>query len=364
MITQSARRPIAEFRAAVLIITSLIVAACAAGAPGQSSIGGATDPSGSAGASAANASSVDVESAPGAITLVAYSTPREAYEEIIPLFQATSVGNGVEFEQSYGPSGDQSRAVAAGLPGDYVGFSLWSDMQRLVDAGIVAEQWADDEHAGMISDSVVVLAVRKGNPKNIQGWDDLLRADVSVITPNPFTSGGAQWNVMAAYGAQTRAGKTQAEAVAFLSGLFHRVLVQDKSAREALQTFVSGQGDVMIAYENEAITAQRQGEELEYIVPDATILIENPAAVTLNGDATDKAKAFLDFVRSAEGQRIFGQKGYRPVDTTVLAEFDYPEPARLFTIKDLGGWADVRAKFFDREKGIMAEVERQVGVEP
>ena len=294
------------------------------------------------------------------LSLVAYSTPREAYEEIVPAFQKTAAGAGVGFDQSYGSSGEQSRAVEAGLPADVVEFSLAPDMDRLVEAGLVAEDWADGEHKGIVTDSVVVLAVRKGNPKDIHGWDDLLRDDVEVITPNPFTSGGARWNIVAAYGAQLEQGKSDQEAVEYLEELFTHVPVQDKSARESLQTFSGGKGDVLIAYENEAIFALESGEELDYVVPDQTILIENPVAVTT--DAPAQAQAFVDFLFTPTAQKIFGEKGYRPVDETVASQFDFPTPPKLFTIDDLGGWSAVSEKFFDREQGIMADIEQGLGV--
>jgi sulfate/thiosulfate transport system substrate-binding protein len=296
----------------------------------------------------------------GNLTLVAYSTPQEAYEEIIPAFQKSPQGEGVSFDQSYASSGEQSRAVEAGLPASVVAFSLAPDMDRLVEAGLVAEDWANDAHKGMVTDSVVVFAVRKGNPKGIESWADLVRDDVEVITPNPFTSGGARWNLMAAYGAQLEQGKSEQEAVDFLRRVLENTSVQDKSARESLQTFSGGKGDVLIAYENEAITAQQKGEELDYVIPDETILIENP--VTVTNDAPPAAQAFVDFLRTPEAQRIFGEKGYRPVDEKVLAEFDYPQPASLFTIEDVGGWSAVMAKFFDRENGIVARIEEDLGV--
>jgi sulfate/thiosulfate-binding protein len=296
----------------------------------------------------------------GKLSLVAYSTPREAYEELIPMFQDTPEGAGVSFDQSYASSGEQSRAVEAGLPADVVAFSLEPDMARLVEAGIVGDDWNGDEHKGMVTDSVVVMAVRKGNPKNIRTWDDLLRDDVEVITPNPFTSGGARWNVMAAYGAQLELGKSEEQALDYLRKLFTNVSVQDKSARESLQTFSGGKGDVLLAYENEAIFAQAAGEELDYVVPDQTILIENPVAAVAETSAA--AGRFVDFLRTPEAQRIFGEKGYRPVVETVLAEFDYPKPANLFTIADLGGWAEISERFFDRESGLMTEIERGLGV--
>ena len=295
----------------------------------------------------------------GTLTLVAYSTPREVYEELIPRFRATPAGRGVRFEQSYGSSGEQSRAVEAGLPSDVVAFSLEPDVTRLVEAGLVGDDWADDAWDGMVSTSVVVLAVRNGNPKNIRGWADLVRGDVEVITPNPFTSGGARWNVMAAYGAQLENGRSHEDGVEFLRALFRRVSVQDKSARESLQTFVGGKGDVLIAYENEAITAQQKGEELAYVIPDETILIENPIAVT--SDAGDAAGAFVEYARSRAAQRVFAEKGYRSIIPGLVDATPYPKPAKLFTIRDLGGWAEVQESFFDREAGVMAEIQRELG---
>jgi sulfate/thiosulfate-binding protein len=298
----------------------------------------------------------------GRLTLVAYSTPREAYEEIIPAFQKTAAGSGVSFDQSYGSSGEQSRAVEAGLPADVTAFSLEPDVTRLVEAGLVEEGWADNEYDGMVTDSVVVFAVRKDNPKGIQTWNDLIREDVEVITPNPFTSGGARWNLIAAYGAQRELGKSHEEAVEFLRQLLSNTAVQDKSAREALQTFVGGKGDVMIAYENDAITAQQNGEELDYVIPEQTILIENPVAVVTESGNQEKAQAFVDFLRGPEAQRIFAEKGYRPVVDEVLAAFSYPAPSALFTIDDFGGWETVTERFFDREEGIVAKIEQELGV--
>ena len=295
------------------------------------------------------------------LALVAYSTPREVYAQLTEDFAATPAGTGVSFDESYAASGEQSRAVAAGLPADVVAFSLAPDVTRLVDEGIVAASWSDDEHGGMVSDSVVVFAVRKGNPEGIRTWDDLTRKGVEVITPNPFTSGGAQWNVMAAYGAQRALGRSERERVEYVRSLFRNVSVQDKSAREALQTFVGGKGDVLLAYENEAILAQSKGEELDYVVPDQTILIENPIAVVGEGSNAEAAQRFVDFTRSPEAQRVFGKAGYRPVLKDVLAEFDYPTPAKLFTIADLGGWPAVRERFFDVEDGVMAEIQRELG---
>jgi sulfate/thiosulfate-binding protein len=294
------------------------------------------------------------------LTLVAYSTPREAYEQIIPLFQATHAGTNVVFETSFAASGEQSRAVESGLPADIVALSLEPDVTRLIEPGLVAEDWSADEYSGMVTDSVVVLAVREGNPKGITTWDDLLQEGVEVITPNPLTSGGARWNIMAAWGAQLEQGKTEEEAIEYLRQLFTHVPVQDKSAREALATFTGGKGDVLLSYENETITAQQNGEPVEYVIPAETILIENPVAVVTESANPEKASQFIAFLRTPEAQRIFGEKGYRSILPDVLAEFDdYPMPEKLFTIADLGGWADVTTKFFDPDNGIVAQVQQQ-----
>jgi len=211
-----------------------------------------------------------------------------------------------------------------------------------------------------------VLAVRKGNPKSIHTWDDLLQPGVGIITPNPFSSGSARWNIMAAYGSWIKAGLTEDQATANLTKLFQNILVQDSSARNATQTFLAGQGDVLLSYENEAIAAQQGGQELDYVVPDSTILIENPAAVTTVGDATDKAKAFLAYALSQPGQQTFADHGYRPVIDGINppSGYTFPVPPNLFTINDLGGWPAVATKFFDTTNGIVTKIEQSIGVNP
>lgn len=295
------------------------------------------------------------------LTLVAYSTPREAYEEIIPLFQATPEGANVQFETSFAASTEQSRSVESGLPADVLALSLAPDITRLIEPGLVAEDWDADEFNGMVTDSVVVFAVREGNPKGIQTWDDLLKEGVEVITPNALTSGGARWNIMAAWGAQLQQGKTEEEAQEYLRQLFTHVPVQDKSAREALATFAGGKGDVLLAYENESITAQQKGEKFEYVVPAETLLIENPVAVVTESANPDKAQAFIDFLRTPDAQRIFAEKGYRSLLPEVQAEFTdtYPTPEKLFTIAELGGWDEVTTRFFDPDNGIVALVQQR-----
>ncbi|HYO29569.1 MAG TPA: sulfate ABC transporter substrate-binding protein, partial [Thermomicrobiales bacterium] len=298
-----------------------------------------------------------------ALTLAAYSTPQEAYkEEVIPAFQKTPQGKGLTFDQSYGASGEQSRAVEGGLPADVVALSLEPDVTKLEEPGLVDPSWKKDKYKGFVTNSVVVFAVRPGNPKKIKTWEDLTKPGVEVITPNPFTSGGAKWNIMAAYGAQSDQGRNEQAGVDYLKRLFANVPVQDKSARESLQTFTAGKGDVLLAYENEAITARDKGEKIDYVVPDDTILIENPIAVTKESQQPDKAKAFVDFARSEEAQKIFAKRGYRPVLESANDPQRFPEPAGLFKIDKFGGWSAVNDKFFDPEKSIFAEIQRANGV--
>jgi sulfate/thiosulfate transport system substrate-binding protein len=295
------------------------------------------------------------------LTLVAYSTPEEAYRELIPAFNKTPEGEAVGFDQSYASSGEQSRAVEGGLPADVVEFSLEPDITRLVDAGLVAADWNQNEYRGMVTDSVVVFMVRKGNPKNIKDWDDLVTGDVEVLEPNPFTSGGAKWNIMAAYGAQLEKGKSPDEARQYLADLFDNVPVLDKSARESLQTFSSGKGDVLLGYENEAILAQQQGEELDYVVPDQTILIENPVAVVNESKDRKLAQSFVDFLYTPDAQEIFVQNGYRPVVEGIPGADEFPTPTSLFEITKFGGWDRVNAEFFDPETGVVAEIFQSQG---
>jgi sulfate/thiosulfate-binding protein len=300
----------------------------------------------------------------GSIDLVAYSTPQQAFEEgIIPAFQDTPDGEGSEVSTSFGSSGDQARAVEAGQPADFVDLSLEPDMTALVEADKVASDWSKNEHKGIITDSVVTLSVRPGNPEDIQDWDDLATKDVEIITPNPATSGGAKWNVMGAYGSQIAQGKSEQEALDFVATIFEKTSVLDDSARDSLQTFASGKGDVLIGYENEAIQAQDEGIELEYVIPDDTILIENPAAVTTEAEDPKLAKALLDFIWTDEGQQIFADHGYRPVVKSVLDQNTdkFPEVPGLFTIEEFGGWEKVNTEFFDDTSGKVTEILRQQG---
>lgn len=298
----------------------------------------------------------------GSLSLVAYSTPQEAYEDIVPAFAKTEQGSGTKVKQSYGNSGDQAKAVIAGLPADVVALSLEPDVTKLVDEKLVARDWNQTPTKGFVTNSVVVLGVRKGNPKNIKGWADLVKPGVEVITPNPFTSGGARWNVMAAYGSQIQQGKTEEQAVDYLEELFKNVPVQDKSARESLQTFTGGKGDVLISYENEAITAQQKGEDVEYVIPDETILIQNPIAVTEESKDPELAQAFVDYAVSEPAQQVFVEKGYRSVIPELNDEKTYPTPSGLFEITEFGGWDTVMKEFFDPEDSVMQKIQESLGV--
>src|SRR5437764_7034703 len=265
------------------------------------------------------------------LALVAYSTPREAYEQLIPAFEKTAAGKSVSFSQSYGASGEQSRAVAAGLDADVVAFSLAPDVSSLVQQKLVPQNWNKNKWHGMVTRSVVVFVVRDGNPKKLRTWSDLLKPGVQIVTPNPFTSGGARWNVMAAYGGALRAGKTPKEAQAFLAQMWKHVVAQPASAREGLATFLAGRGDVFLDYENEALFAQQKGQPGQFVIPKATILIENPIAVTTTSKHKEQAQAFVNFLHTRPAQRILAEHGYRPGGQGVTQGLNFPWRPQLGT---------------------------------
>ena len=300
--------------------------------------------------------------------LVGYAVPKEANNAIQKKFAETPEGKGVVWEESYGASGDQSRAVVNGLKADYVNFSLEGDVTRLVKAGLVDESWKSGPTKGIVSDSVVVIVVQKGNPLGIKGWADLIKPGVKIVTPNPASSGSARWNILAAYQQVIASGGTEADAKAYLTEFFEHVAALPGSGRDATNAFKQGAANVLISYENEAILARQSGENFDYIVPDATIKIESPGAVLK--DADPKAKAYLDFVLSQAGQEEFVKKGFRPaVQGTPIGEVagandpknPFPVPAKLFTISELGGWDAVNKKFFDEGTGIVPEIQKATG---
>ena len=324
--------------------------------------GGASDEIGGSNATAASSSSAATKSS---LSLVAYSTPQVVYDEVLPAFARTAPGAGVSFTTSYGASGDQSRAVEAGLPADVVSFSIEPDITRLVKAGLVAPDWNTTPHNGLVTTSLVSFIVRPGNPKNIRTWADLLKPGVQVLTPNPFTSGAAKWNLLAAYGQASQAGKNPQAGLDYVRELITKhVKVQDKSGREALQDFTSGNGDVLLSYEYEATTAQKKGQKVDFVTPSDTIKIEIPIAVSAKTTSPEQAQAFVDYVLSKPGQEVFAAWGYRPVNADVLKEHasEFPVPRGLFTIADLGGWPAVNDELFDVQKGSIAKIEDDAGV--
>ncbi|GAB2691625.1 sulfate ABC transporter substrate-binding protein [Nocardia thraciensis] len=327
--------------AALVALAAVVLSACSGGAsdiPGSGSGGGKG----------------------GTLTLYAYATPKPGFDKVVPAFTKTSAGAGVQVQPSYGASGDQSRKVKDGAQADVVNFSVEPDITRLVDAGLVDSNWNADANKGIPFGSVVVIVTREGNPKGIETWDDLLKPGVEVVTPNPFSSGSAKWNLLAPYAAKSDGGKNPQAGLDYLNKLVtpDHVKVQPKSGREATETFLQGTGDVLLSYENEAIFSQRQGDPIEYSVPSATFKIENPMAVLKTSRNMDKAVAFKDFQYTPSGQRAWAQAGFRPVDPGVFAEFtnDFPQPRQLWSIADLGGWKQVDKELFAPGSGSIAAI--------
>ena len=299
------------------------------------------------------------------LNLVGFAVPEEANKAIQAEWAKTEDGEGVEWVTSYGASGDQSRAVVDGLEADYVHFSVTSDVTRLVDEGLVAEDWDAGDNHGVVSSSIVVFAVRKDNPLGIETWDDLIEPGVEIVTPNPASSGAARWNALAAWGQVIESGGSEDDARAYVEAFFDNVVSLPGSGRDATTAFLGGTGDVLMAYENEAILAKQSGEDdFEYIIPETTMLIENPGAVLI--DADPKAEAWLEFVLSVDGQRQFALKGFRPiVDGVEVDEVEgandpsdpFPAVTNLLTVADdFGSWSDLSSKFFDEESGIVTEI--------
>lgn len=293
------------------------------------------------------------------LSLVAYAVPKVGFDRVIPAFQRTEAGKGVTFAQSYGASGDQSRKVEAGLGTDVVNFSVEPDVTRLVKAGQVDPGWKAGPHKGLAFGSIVTIVKRKGDKTTagVKDWDDLLKPGIEVVTPNPFSSGSAKWNLLAPYATESDGGKDETAGLAYVRELVDdHVKVQPKSGREATETFLQGTGDVLLSYENEALFIERQGEKVEHVTPPQTFKIENPIAVLK--DSPPQAKAFLDFQHTPEGQRLWAEAGFRPVDPAVAKRFAgrFPDPEKLWTIDDLGGWGKVDDALFDPGEGSIAKI--------
>ncbi len=329
--------------AAALAVTASVVAACG---------GGASDVVGeSAGPAAATT-----------LTLVAYAVPEPGWSKIIPAFAATPEGKGVAVTTSYGASGDQSRGVVDGKPADIVNFSVEPDVTRLVKANKVDKGWNADATKGIPFGSVVTLVVRKGNPKNIKDWDDLLQPGLEVVSPSPLSSGSAKWNLLAPYAAKSNGGADAQAGLDFVSKLVgEHIKTRPGSGREATDVFLQGTGDVLISYENEAINTERAGKPVEHITPPQTFRIDNPVAVVSTGTHIEQATALKNFLFTPQGQKLWAEAGFRPVDPSVAADFasDFPTPQKLWTIDDLGGWSAVDPALFDKDNGTITKIYKQ-----
>ncbi|MCW2628066.1 sulfate ABC transporter substrate-binding protein [Mycobacterium sp.] len=328
---------------AALTATATLLAGCG---------GGASDVAGGSSTPAAGTT----------LTLVAYAVPEPGWSKIIPAFAATPEGKGVGVTTSYGASGDQSRAVQDGKPADIVNFSVEPDVTRLVKANKVDKDWNADTTKGIPFGSVVSLVVRKGNPKHIKDWDDLLQPGLEVVTPSPLSSGSAKWNLLAPYAAKSNGGQHPQAGLDFVTKLVtEHVKTRPGSGREATDVFLQGTGDVLISYENEAINSERQGKPVEHINPPQTFKIENPVAVVTSSAHLDKATALKNFLYTPEGQKIWAQAGFRPVDPSVAVDFgtDFPTPQKLWTIADLGGWSAVDPALFDKDNGSITKIYKQ-----
>jgi sulfate/thiosulfate-binding protein len=339
-------------RAALFAVLALAMGGAVAGCGGSSDANTGGSASGGGGSGGTQ------------LALVAYSTPKKAYDALTAAYEKTAQGKGISFSESFGSSGSQARAVAAGQPADVVNFSTESDISKVEKAGLIDSNWDANPYKGIVSDSVVVFVVRKGNPKHITTWNDLIKPGVQVVTPNPSTSGSARWNIMAAYGAQLKMGKTPAEALAYVKTLITKnVAVEDPSGSTAMETFTGGKGDVLLSYESEAIAAKKAGEPIDYIIPTQTILIQTPIAVINKSSHLKQAQDFVNWLWTPAAQTIWAQQGYRPVNKVVLSKYasEFPTPRQLFTIDDLGGWKTVKATYFAPSTGKITQFEQQAG---
>jgi len=309
------------------------------------------------------ASSAPARSGDTTLSLVAYSIPTAVFPKLISAYEATPAGKGVKFSTSFAASEVQSKAVTAGLPADVVNFSISTDMDRLVSAKLVDRSWDRNAYHGIVSKSVVVFVLRKGNPKHIRTWDDLVKPGVDVVFPNPFSSGGARWDVMAAYGSMIREGKTPKQAQAYLKRLFQHNVSQDTSGRNALNTFLSGRGDVLLDYESDAKLAQAQGKPVFYLIPKATLQIETPLAA-VNGSNKAAAQRFVKWLYTPAAQKIWADNGFRPVVPSVQRHYakQFPPRPQLFKVGYVGGWPRINTRFFDPTNGIVAKIEQSLGV--
>ncbi|MFN8485177.1 MAG: sulfate ABC transporter substrate-binding protein [Anaerolineae bacterium] len=363
----------------LLGIMAAVLTGCSASTPTSTgdaapAAGSATTAAPASGSAASASSASPANSGATKLILGAYTTPREAYGEIIPLFKKywkAKTGQDVEFQESYQASGAQSRAIAEGFEADMAALSLEDDITRLQTAGLITQDWKNNQYKGIPTTSIAVIMVRKGNPKGIKDWKDLTAPGLNVLTPNPKTSGGAMWNILGVYGAAMRgqidgvAKGDEAAARDFLKSVLKNVSVMDKSGRESVVTYEKGIGDVAISYENEALVGRMNGQDYEYVIPRSTIKIENPVAVVdkyVDKHGTRQAaEAFVDFLYTKEAQEVFAKYGLRVVDPDVAKAnaSKYPPVQDLFTIADLGGWKAATPKIFG-DNGIYTKAIEEV----
>ncbi|MCM3628838.1 sulfate ABC transporter substrate-binding protein [Paenibacillus glycanilyticus] len=308
----------------------------------------------------------------GDVTLVigAYSVVKDAFSEMLPQFQAywkEQTGQKVVFQESYEASGTQARAIAGGFEADVAVLAMEGDLDKISDAGFITHDWKSQPNQGLITKSIVVLGTREGNPKGIKDWDDLTRKGVKVLYPNPKTSGGAQWDINAIYGAGLKRSEAEtgtkdpAFAKQYLESIHKNVESLDKSGRASMAAFEYGVGDVIVTYENELLARIMNGVNYDIVVPKNTILIENPAAVVdknVDKHGTRKvAEAFISYLQSEEAQRTFVKYGFRSVDEKIAEESKdkYVVPEGLFDIGYLGGWKEVRQNLYSK-KGVWYQV--------
>src|ERR1700742_2259998 len=335
------------------LLIALVVTGCGGGGSSSSGTSGGGSEESSGGSSGG-----------AKLSVVGYSTPESVYAETLePAFEKTSQGKGVSFSNSFGASGDQSRAVAAGQPASVVHFSTGSDMERLVEEGeIVSKDWNKQPNEGIATPSRVVILVEKGNPLGIKSFKDLEEnEEAKVVTPNPFSSGSARWNIMAIYGSAIEEGASEAEALEAVKTVLQKTTAQPGSGRDAFSAFSQGEGNVLLTYENEAIKAEKEGEEVEYVIPPYTMEIETPIAVTTEAPKP-QAEDFLKFLWSDEGQELWAENGYRPVNPKLVDPKEFPEPEKgLFQISKFGGWSKVKEQFFEEEGGSVTKIYEELG---
>lgn len=347
----SNRRKIPLFGLVLLLLTALLLQGCGAEQPLTNETG---------------------TSAPGDVTLVlgAYSVAKDALGDILPAFKAewkARTGQIVTFQESYEASGTQARAIIGGFEADVTLLALEGDMMKLVKAGLVTEDWKEDAFKGMVTRSIVVLGTREGNPLGIKDFEDLAKPGVKVLYPNPKTSGGAQWDINAIYGAGLKKAeaatgiKDPAVAKKFLADIHSNIESMDKSGRASMAAFEYGVGDVIVTYENELLARIAQGVKYDIVVPRSTILIENPAAVVdRNADrhgVREVADAFIQYLYTDEAQKLFAKHGFRPVSDELMAQMqdNFPRPPELFDISYLGGWKEVASTLYSR-RGVWYQV--------